>query len=104
VSKREREKGKRGEREVARLLGWHGFDARRDGRLDDDLAHDVEGVHFEVKRCESLRIPQWFRDAAEVAGEREAVLCYRRSGELWHAVVELDFLLELLAERRDARS
>lgn len=99
MSRREREKGKRGEREVAQKIVAHGFEARRDGRLDDDLVHNVRGVHFEVKRCETLRIPQWLRDAAEVAGERDPVLCFKRSREPFYAVVELDFLLELLAQR-----
>jgi len=101
VSRREREKGKRGEREVAAKLCAFGFDARRDGRLDDDLAHDVAGVHFEVKRCETLKIPQWSRAAADAAGpDRTPIVVFRRSGESWKAVVEFDYLLELLAERR----
>jgi|SRR5215471_20679466 len=102
MSRAERDKGKRGEREVAQLLRYYGFEAHRDGRLDADLAHNVDAVHFEVKRCERLEIPKWWRSTqADAGAAREAVLCFRQSGGNWLAVAELTFLLELLAERRE---
>ena len=102
MSRAEREKGKRGEREVAALLVAYGFDARRDGRLDVDLVHNVDDVHFEVKRCETLRIPEWWRQALGAAAPdgREVVLAFRTSKTAWRAVVDLEFLLALLALRR----
>jgi hypothetical protein len=99
----QRDKGIRGELEVAAILRAHGFTARRDGRLDSDLAHDAVGYHFEVRRRETLALPAWTRDAAQAAGERVPVVCYRRSGERWHAVLELEQLARLLAVERDAR-
>ena len=104
MAKTSREKGKRGEREFAEILTRHGFDARRDGRLDDDLAHNVGGYHYEVKRRETLALPQWTRQAEQDAGAREPVVAYRRSREPWRASIDADRLVRLLAIEREARS
>lgn len=103
MSRASRDKGKRGEREVRDLLREHGFEARRDGRLDDDLAHDVLGYHFEVKRRETLALPEWTRQAEADAGDREAVVVYRRSREPWRASIRFERLVELLALERDRK-
>jgi len=98
----QRDKGKRGEREVAAVLREHGFRARRDGRLEADLAHDVDGYHFEVRRRETLALPAWTRDAEQAAEGRVPIVVYRRSGEPWRAVIPLDELARLLALKRVA--
>ena len=103
MARAERDKGKRAEREVAAILRSHGFRARRDGRLDADLAHDVAGVHFEVRRRETLALPAWTRDCERAAGGRVPVVAYRRSAEPWRAVLPLDELARLLALERDLR-
>jgi len=101
MSKASREKGQRGEREVRDLLRQYGFLAVRDGRLSADLSHDVPDVHFEVKRCERLSLPEWTRQAEMDAKEGEVpVVAYRRSQEPWRASVPLDFLLGLLVDRK----
>jgi Holliday junction resolvase len=56
MSPHSRDKGARGEREVAAILREHGISAVRDGRLDSDLRHAIPGVHIEVKRTERLRL------------------------------------------------
>lgn len=104
MSRASRDKGKRGEREVRDLLREHGFEARRDGRLDDDLAHDAYGYHFEVKRRETIALPEWTRQAEEDAGDREPVVAYRASHEPWRASLRLDTLVRLIAIEREARS
>ena len=103
MAKASREKGKRGEREFAEILTRHGFEAYRDGRLDDDVAHNVGGYHFEVKRRETLALPQWTRQAEQDAGAREAVVAYRRSREPWRCSIDADRLVRLLAIEREAR-
>lgn len=85
MSRAQRAKGIRAELEVAALLRGHGFHARRDGRLDADLAHDLDGYHLEVRRREMLALPAETRDAEHAAGGRVAIVCYRRSREPWHA-------------------
>jgi hypothetical protein len=104
MSRAQREKGKRGEREFAALLENHGFSARRDGRLDDDLAHDVDGYHFEVKRRETLALPAWHRQAEQDAGDRVAVVAYRRNAEPWRASLDAEQLVRLLSIERAARA
>lgn len=104
MSRSQREKGKRGEREFAELLKTHGFDARRDGRLDDDLAHNVDGYHFEIKRRETLALPAWIRQAEDDAGDRAAIVAHRRSNERWRATVcDATVLVRLLALEQAVR-
>jgi Holliday junction resolvase len=103
MGRSQREKGKRGEREFADLLQDHGFHARRDGRLDDDLDHDADGYHFEVKRRETLALPAWSRQAEQDAGDRVPVVAYRRNSEPWRCSLPADRLLRLLALERAVR-
>ena len=101
MSKASRNKGKRGELEVRDIIRRHDFDADRDGRLDDDLRHNVEGYHFEAKRCETLRIPQWMQQAKRDAGNRIPIIAHRRNNEEWLGTMPLDDIVRLLAiERR----
>lgn len=96
MGKPSREKGARGERDFRDLLRRYGFYARRDGRLDDDLQHDVDGVHFEVKRCERLEIPKWLEQAKRDAGARVPAVAFRRNHDIWRVVVPAEHYLELL--------
>lgn len=97
-----RRKGAVAEREVRDLLRAAGYEASRDGQIGDgtspneDLSHNVRGVHFEVKRRETLALPQWHRQADADARGRQAVVVYRRSQEPWRASLTFDFLLYLL--------
>lgn len=104
MSAMSRRKGKTGELEVAKILTAWGFQAKRDGRLDVDLVHNVEGVHFEVKRRETLALPQWMRQAAAEAGEKEPVVVFRQNGQPWKACVDFDFLASLLSARADLKN
>ena len=97
-----REKGKRGEREVARVLQSLGFPARRSvqycGNTGD--AADVvglDGFHLEVKRCESLRLVEWLKQAERDCGGSVPVVCHRRSNERWYATLPMDELFGLVA-------
>lgn len=65
-------KGKRGELEFAALLREFGYEARRSQQYaglggDEDLAHDVPGLHIEVKRREALSLPQSLKQATRDA-------------------------------------
>jgi hypothetical protein len=87
-----RRKGQAGEREVAAILAGHGFACRRDGRLNGDLVHDCHGYHFEVKRAERLKLPEWFAQAEADADRHglQPVLAFRQSGQPWRAMVRED--------------
>lgn len=103
-------KGKRGEREIARLLKAHGFDnARRTsqycGKTGD--ASDVVGLpgyHVEVKYVEKLNIWKAVEQAANDAKEHwdrnheyvEPVVFYRKKGIDWRVSVDAEHFLDLV--------
>ena len=67
MSRAERDKGARGEREVCAILERHDLPAVRTSNsgglhVKGDLT-GVPGYHFEVKRQETLRLPAWLRQA-----------------------------------------
>lgn len=99
MSRRERQKGARGERDLRDLFIRHGFSARRDGRLDADLVHDIPGVHVECKRCENLSVPKWLRQVREEAGDRVPALFFRRSREEWQVIVPAAEYLQAKADQ-----
>jgi Holliday junction resolvase len=96
------EKGVRGEREVRDVWERHGFSVRG---LEGQGDHLVMGygivIASEVKRCERLAIPAWWRQTETDAAEHGAlpVLAFRTNKQPWLAVVPLDDLARLLAER-----
>lgn len=90
-----RRKGADAEREFRDVLRAHGFEAERDGRLEADLAHNVPGVHFEVKRRETLALPEWCRQAEDECNGAVPVVAYRRSREPWRVVLPAAEFLRL---------
>ena len=93
-----RNKGAVAEREAAELLRRHGFKGERtgrNGRTSEDITHDIPGVHMEVKRRETLAIPQWVRQAEEDCGELEPVVMFRQSRQPWRVVVLAEEWLRL---------
>lgn len=106
IGKASREKGKRGEREVAQRFKDAGFkDARRTvqycGKTGD--AADVVGVprlHIEVKRVEREAVRKWIaqaiRDAAAGGEGKIPVVCHRKSGDEWLVTLRLEDFLEIM--------
>jgi len=101
MSRTERDKGARGEREVAVLLRRHNLPADRTVQqsgiyLRGDLT-GVPGYHFEVKRQETLRLPTWLRQAAADAPAGQVpVVAWRTNHDDWYAALKLDDLAKLL--------
>lgn len=97
-----REKGKRGEREWAQWLTDHGHPARRGvqyagGPESPDVVCPSLPIHWEVKRCESLRLWDAIRQAHnEAAPEETPVVAHRRSRSDWICVVSAEYLISLL--------
>lgn len=97
-----RNKGKRGERELARLLTLNGHPAHRgqqySGSPDSpDIICESLPFHIEVKRCERLRIHEAMNQATNDAGLSSVPLvAHRRNGGDWLAVMRMADLLELL--------
>lgn len=93
-------KGKRGELEVAHLLQKYGYDARRSqqyaGINNDADVVGLPGIHIEVKRVEKLNISeamaQSMRDAK--TGELPIVL-HRKNRQEWLVTMPFDEWIEL---------
>lgn len=95
MSKMQREKGSRGERELFALLTeqlgvtvTRNLSQTRGGGAD---SLNVEGWAIECKRCEALSIASWWTQAtrqAEATGRKPA-LFYRQSRKPWRAVLDL---------------
>ena len=96
----ERNKGKRGELEVAALLNKHGFNARRGqqrrgGADSPDIIHDITNVHIEVKLRETLSSYPALEQALNDSRLSETpVLFHRRNRKPWIVIMYAeDFLL-----------
>lgn len=102
-----RPKGHRGELEVRDLIrayGWPECGRNSDGNpqaLRGDLSDGPPGYHFEVKRAERITIHEWTQQAERDAADGDVpIVAYRRNRDAWRAVVPLQTLLDLIANRR----
>lgn len=97
-----RQKGCRGERELADFLRQRGHDARRGQQFSggtgspDVVCATLPGVHIEVKRVEAGNPYVWLKQAIRDAGNKMPLVAHRRNKEDWIAVVRLADLLPLL--------
>lgn len=89
MSRSERDKGRKAEREVANLLAALGWTVRGLEGSGDWLAiKDGRTLHVEVKRQEVLRLPLWTRQAlAEAPAGTTPVVAFRQSRQPWWVVV-----------------
>lgn len=100
-----RNKGKRGEREAAKalqkVLGSE-IEARRGiqfagGPDSPDIVTNIEGIHFEVKRTESLSLYKAIDQAQnDCKPDQVPVVLHRRNHQPWLIVFELDRLPEFV--------
>lgn len=102
-----REKGKKGERELAGILKAHGYKARRGqqycGTSGEADVVGIPGVHIECKRVETLNIytamAQAVRDARP--GEIPTVF-HRKNREDWLVTMRLEDYLDGRKEADEA--
>lgn len=93
-------KGCRGERELAAELQKHGFDAKRmaqfAGGIDSPDVSGLPGIHIECKRVEKLNIynaiAQAIRDAD---GQKIPAVFHRRNREKWLVTLQMDDFMEI---------
>lgn len=102
MSRTERDKGRRGEAEVAAIyraagLTVRGLEASGDHLLACDPGGELR-VHSEVKRHETARPWLWWEQAtAEAPRGAVPVVAFRRSRSPWLAMLALTDLARLLA-------
>lgn len=89
-----RNKGARGERELAELLFYRtGVEVTRNLDQVRNGGHDldgIEGIKIEVKRQERLCLPAWWRQCIRQAKDEIPVLAYRQNYKPWTFVVGQD--------------
>ncbi|GAB6166174.1 hypothetical protein JCM19992_21740 [Thermostilla marina] len=99
-----RRKGCRGEREaaaeIARLFRVEACRGRQYCGDPDapDIRTAIADVHFEVKRCEALRLYAALDQAIGDAGKNIPVLLHRSNHRPWVAIVRLEDLPRLAVQ------
>lgn len=97
-------KGKRGELEVAELLKKHGFEARRGqqfagGGDSPDVVHSMEGMHIEVKRTERFSLYDALEQAnRDKKASEDALVFHRPNKKPWVVVMDAEAFLKLMTE------
>lgn len=98
-----RDKGKRGEREVAKIYRDHGWSKARRGQQfsgspeSPDVVGGPEGFHTEVKFTEVTKLYDWLEQARADKYESEApLIVHRKKGKEWLAILPLEDLLKLI--------
>ena len=104
-----RDKGARGERELADFLRQHGVEARRGqqfsgGADSPDVVTNMPDVHLECKRVEKGNLYEWLAQAKHDAQHKLPVVAHRRNGKEWVAILPLGELIELLKGLNYVRS
>lgn len=100
MGKASRDKGKRGELEIAHILQEYGYPARRsvqyNGFQGDADIIGVEGLHIEVKRVERLNIEEAMAQSRRDAkGYEIPVVFHRRNNHSWLATLPLDDFIQI---------
>lgn len=100
MGKASRDKGKRGERELAGKLREHGFDARRGvqyhGGPDSPDVLGLPNIHIEVKRVEKLNLYDALSQSKADAGPDEMpVVMHRRNNCEWVVIQPLEDWINL---------
>lgn len=103
MGKASREKGKRGERELAAALREHGYDCRRGvqycGASGDADVIGLPGVHIEAKRTERLNLHDALAQSIRDARPHELPTVFsRRNNDVWLVTMRLDDWIQLYRE------
>ena len=102
MGKMQRNKGKRGERELAGILRDYGYDCRRGqqfcGANGDADVVGLPGIHIESKRTERLNLYDALAQATRDARKGEIpVIFHRRNNCEWVCILSLDDFMRLYA-------
>ena len=95
-----RNKGKRGELELAHILQDYGYEARRSqqyaGINSDADVVGLPGIHIEVKRVEKLNIENAVTQSVRDAGAGEIpIVVHRKNHKSWLVTMPFDYWMRL---------
>jgi Holliday junction resolvase len=95
-----RNKGKRGELEVAHLLQKYGYETRRgqqfSGANGDADVVGLPGIHIEVKRVEKLNIDDALQQSIRDAKEAEVpIVMHRKNRTEWKITMRFEDWMEM---------
>lgn len=96
---KQKDKGKRGEREFAEVCRNHGFEVRRGQQYSGIEGKDVvglDGFHVEVKRQERVRIYDWMKQAIEDADQEVPVVAMKCNRKPWLMVIRVEDFFRLI--------
>lgn len=98
-----RDKGKRGELEVAHLLKKYGYDARRGqqyaGSNGDPDVVGLPDIHLEVKRVEKLNIDEALQQSIRDARDAEVpIVMHRKNRTEWKITMRFEDWMEMYKE------
>ena len=101
MGKASRNKGKAGEREVARLCRDYGYDTTRgqqySGRGEADVV-GLPGVHIEVKRVERLNLHAAMEQSIRDAKGDIPIVVHRMSREPWMVTMRFEDFMTMFRE------
>lgn len=104
MGKMSRDKGKRGERELALKLREYGYDTRRGvqyhGGPESPDVIGLPGIHIECKRTERLNLYDALAQAKHDAGRDMPVVMHRRNDCEWVVIQPLEDWIELYRESK----
>lgn len=94
-----RQKGKAGELELANYLLARGYPARRGqqfsgGTDSPDVVCPDLPFHIEVKRTEVTKLYDWLAQAKRDNPSKPSLVCHRKNGGQWLAILPLDEFLD----------
>ena len=107
MSKMSRDKGKRGEREVATIIRSHGFEAQRGqqhcgGSDSPDVIHNIPDVYIEVKYREQLNVYEALEKVTKEAPiDSRPVVFHRRKRTGWLVSMDAEDFLYLMENFRE---
>jgi len=97
-----KQKGSRGERELAKKLKEHGYDCRRSvqycGANGDADVIGLDGIHIECKRVERLNIQDAMAQAISDCKEDMPAVMHRKNNSEWLVTMKLSDWIELYKE------